>query len=85
MTAAVLEMSYVSREEYFMEKEKLWTGNFISVTITNFLIYIVFYLLMVLIADYAVDEFHASPGMESYRISGQRVLLGRRRDTEDFG
>ena len=40
--------------------EKLWTKEFITMSIINFIIMIIFYLLMVTMASYAVKEFHAS-------------------------
>lgn len=43
-----------------MNKPKLWTKDFIVVSSINFLITLIFYLLMVTIAVYAVDEFNAS-------------------------
>jgi MFS family permease len=43
-----------------MNKEKLWTKDFVTVSIINFLIAIIFYMLMVTIASYAVDEYHTS-------------------------
>jgi MFS family permease len=70
---------FARRREYSMGKERLWTKNFITVTVTNFLIYIVFYLLMVTIAAYAVDKFHASTGMAGF-VSGIfiiGILIGR--------
>ena len=39
---------------------KLWTKDFIVVSSVNFLITLVFYLLLVTIAVYAVDELHAT-------------------------
>ena len=62
-----------------MNQERLWTSNFVTVTVTNFLIYIVFYLLMATIAAYAVDQFHASTGMAGF-VSGIfiiGILIGR--------
>jgi MFS family permease len=62
-----------------VNKERLWTKNFVTVTVTNFLIYIVFYLLMVTIAAYAVDQFHVSTGMAGF-VSGIfiiGILVGR--------
>jgi MFS family permease len=62
-----------------VNKERLWTRNFVTVTVTNFLIYIVFYLLIVMIAAYAVDNFHASKGMAGF-VSGVfivGILIGR--------
>ncbi|MEI4771227.1 MFS transporter [Psychrobacillus sp. FJAT-51614] len=41
-------------------KPKLWTKDFIVVSSINFLLTLVFYLLVVTIAVYAVDEFDAS-------------------------
>ncbi|MFJ7933292.1 MFS transporter [Sporosarcina sp. NPDC096371] len=43
-----------------MNKPKLWTKDFIVVSSINFLITLIFYLLMVTIAVYAVDKFNAS-------------------------
>jgi MFS family permease len=73
-----------------MNKQKLWTKNFIIVAITNFLIYVVFYLLMVIIAVYAVDKFEASTGIAGL-VSGifiVGILIGRLwtgRIVEDVG
>ncbi len=73
-----------------MDKERLWTKDFVMVTLTNFLIYMVFYMLMVTIAAYAVDEFHASTGIAGL-VSGifiigilsGRLMTGR--VVEDIG
>jgi MFS family permease len=43
-----------------MNKERLWTKDFITVSVINFLIYLVYYSLFVIIASYAIDKFHAS-------------------------
>ena len=43
-----------------MSKEKLWTKNFTIVSLINFLVVLVYFLLMVTIAGYAVEQFHAS-------------------------
>ena len=43
-----------------MTKPKLWTKDFIIVSSVNFFLTIVFYLLMVTIAVYAVEQYHAS-------------------------
>ena len=73
-----------------MNKERLWTKDFITVAVTNFLIYIVFYLLMVVIASYAVDKFHASTGIAGL-VSGIFIIgilfgrLGTGRVVEDIG
>jgi len=60
-------------------KEKLWTTNFVTATISNFLAYMVFYLLMVVIAAYAVDQFRASTATAGL-VSGIfiiGILIGR--------
>lgn len=73
-----------------MHNERLWTKDFIATTITNFLIYIVFYLLMVLIAPYAMDKFHASAGTAGL-VSGIFIMgilagrLGTGRIVEEIG
>ncbi|WP_339262621.1 MFS transporter [Lysinibacillus sp. FSL K6-3209] len=41
-------------------KHKLWTKNFLVVSLINFTITLIFYLLMVTIAGYAVEQFDAS-------------------------
>ncbi|MGM0903776.1 MAG: MFS transporter [Bacillota bacterium] len=43
-----------------MNKPKLWTKDFIIVSSVNFLLTLVFYLLVVIIGVYAVDQFHAT-------------------------
>ena len=43
-----------------MDREKLWTRDFITVSVINFLVFLIHLLLMVIIAFYAVDEFHAT-------------------------
>lgn len=60
-------------------KETLWTKEFVIVSFINFLVTLVFYLLMVTIAKYAVNEFHVSAStaglVSSIFIIG--ALLGR--------
>lgn len=62
-----------------LEKEPLWTKNFIMISLINFLVTLIFYLLIVVIAGYAVDEFGASTStaglVSSIFIVGS--LLGR--------
>ncbi|TMU87209.1 MFS transporter [Bacillus sp. BHET2] len=41
-------------------ESKLWTKDFTLMSIANFFIYLIFYLLLVTMAVYAVDEFGAS-------------------------
>ncbi|MEC1522730.1 MFS transporter [Neobacillus niacini] len=43
-----------------MSKPKLWTKDFIIVSGVNFLLTLVFYLLIVIIGVYAVEEYHAT-------------------------
>lgn len=44
-----------------MERPRLVNKDFLIDTIANFFIYIVFYLLLVIIAPYAMDTLHATP------------------------
>ncbi|GIO25493.1 MFS transporter [Ornithinibacillus bavariensis] len=41
-------------------KAKLWTKDFIIISSANFFLYLVFYLLLVTMSVYAVEEFHVS-------------------------
>ena len=43
-----------------MNKEKLWTSNFVIVTVVNLLVFMTHFLLIVTIASYAVNKFHVS-------------------------
>ncbi|GGC89482.1 MFS transporter [Enterococcus wangshanyuanii] len=43
-------------------KEKLFNKGFISITLINFIVYLVYYLLMVIIAVIAQDTLHATLG-----------------------
>ncbi|MED3574173.1 MFS transporter [Cytobacillus praedii] len=43
-----------------VSKPKLWTKDFIIVSSINFLLTLVFYLLIVIIGVYAVEEYHAT-------------------------
>ncbi|HQO64998.1 MAG TPA: hypothetical protein PK528_15420, partial [Syntrophorhabdus sp.] len=73
-----------------MNKERLWTKDFIVVSTTNFLIYLVFFLLMVIMASYAVDKYHATTGTGGL-VSGIFIIgiligrLGTGRIIEDVG
>jgi MFS family permease len=44
------------------KQQPLWTKDFVIVSIINFTVTLIFFLLMVTIAGYAVDEFGASTG-----------------------
>ncbi|WP_050614145.1 MFS transporter [Bacillus testis] len=41
-------------------KEKLWTKDFVFMAVINFILMVIFYLLMVTMASYAVKEYHSS-------------------------
>lgn len=62
-----------------MSKESLWTKDFITVSVINFFIALIFYLLIVTIASYALDTFHTSTSMAGL-VSGIFIigaLIGR--------
>lgn len=44
-----------------MHKPKLWTKDFLIDATTNLFVYLAYYLLMVTITVYAIDNLHASP------------------------
>lgn len=73
-----------------MNKKRLWTKDFITVAAVNFLIYMVFYLLMATIALFAVNTFHASTSLAGL-VSGIFIIgilvgrLGAGRIVEDVG
>jgi MFS family permease len=46
-----------------MNNERLWTKDFVAVWGINFLLTLIFYLLLVTIASYATTEFNASTSM----------------------
>lgn len=43
-----------------MTKSKLWTKDFIIISITTFLVFLTFYLLMTTLTMYSIEQFHAS-------------------------
>lgn len=43
-----------------MTKAKLWTKDFIIITLTSFLVFLTFYLLMTTMTLYAIEQFNAS-------------------------
>ncbi|WP_394237121.1 MFS transporter [Niallia oryzisoli] len=71
-----------------MNKPKLWTKDFIIVSSVNFLLTLVFYLLIVIIGSYAVNEYHASASQAGL-VTGifivgaliGRLLIGRLMDS----
>ncbi|WP_079504656.1 MFS transporter [Mesobacillus jeotgali] len=46
-----------------MQKEKLWTRDFISISLVNFVVMLSMYLLIVTMASYATDTYGASGSM----------------------
>lgn len=44
-------------------KDKIWTKNFISVALINFLAVLMFYLLIVTIGSYTIKTYDASTSM----------------------
>ncbi len=60
-------------------REKLWTKDFIVMSVINFILMLIFYLLMVTMASFAVKEYHASVSQAGL-ISGIYIvgaLIGR--------
>src|SRR3954464_6693990 len=46
-----------------MNKPKLWTKNFISISFSNLFLFLTFYILLVTLPSYALDELHSSSSM----------------------
>ena len=62
-----------------MSKEKLWTKEFILISLINFLIMMVYFLLIVTISPYALEEFNTSTSVAGL-VSGIFIigsLVGR--------
>ena len=57
-----------------MKDEKLWTKEFILDTLINFLIYIIYYMLMVIIASEAIQTLNAS--MSEAGLASGIFILG---------
>lgn len=43
-----------------MTKPKLWTKNFISISFSNFFLFMTFYFLLVTLPDYSIEAFHSN-------------------------
>src|SRR5690625_3108909 len=56
-----------------MSKTKLWTKDFLIVSMANFFLYFTFYLLMATISVFAIDRFQATPS-EAGLASGIFVI-----------
>jgi MFS family permease len=73
-----------------MNKERLWTNDFITVSVINFFVFLIHFLLLVTIAPYAVDKFHASTNTAGL-VAGIFIIgaligrLGAGRIIEDTG
>ena len=50
-------------------KEKLWTKDFVSITLINFFLMLTFYLLMVTISVFAANEFHSNASAAGFASS----------------
>ncbi|WP_130860509.1 MFS transporter [Gracilibacillus phocaeensis] len=62
-----------------MSKEKLWTKDFLIVSTINFFLTLVFYLLVVIIGVFAVEEYGATPSQSGLVVGLFIVgaLIGR--------
>ena len=56
------------------EKSRLWTKGFILDTLVNFLIYIIYYMLMVIIASEAIHSLNAT--MSEAGLASGIFILG---------
>ena len=76
--------------EQIVNKEKLLTRDFVTVTVINFLVFMAHFLLIVTIASYAVDKFQASTDIAGL-VAGIFIIgaligrLGTGRVIEDTG
>ncbi len=43
--------------------DKLWSKDFIFITMTNFLMYLIHYTLIVTVTIFTIDKYHASESM----------------------
>jgi len=73
-----------------MDKERLWTKDFVTVSVINFLVFLTHFLLMVTIASYAIDKFHAPTNIAGlaagiFIIGALIGRLGTGRIIEDTG
>ena len=63
----------------FKKREKLWTKDFVIVSVINFLIFLAHFLLFVTIASFAVDAFGATTDLAGL-VAGMFIigaLIGR--------
>lgn len=52
-----------------MTKSKLWTKDFIIITVTSFLVFLTFYLLMTTLTLYSIQQFNASQTKAGFAAS----------------
>lgn len=52
-----------------MEKSKLWTKEYLIIAFVNFLAAMNFYLLMIIISEYAMNKFDSSPSEAGFTAS----------------
>jgi MFS family permease len=50
-------------------KSRLWTRNFVTCSVVNFLTAMCFYLLMIVVSGYSIGKFHSSPGGAGFSAS----------------
>ena len=48
------------------QEEKLFNPGFISITIINFIVFLVYYCFVVITASYATKELHSNVAEEAY-------------------
>ena len=62
-----------------LTREKLWTRDFIFISLVHLVISLVYYLLLVTVGPYAEDHFHAAPNLAGF-VTGVYligVMIGR--------
>ncbi|KUG03441.1 transporter [hydrocarbon metagenome] len=57
-----------------MSKPKLWTKDFMIISLENFFVYFTYYLLIAIIAVYTIEKFNASPSVAG--LSAGIFILG---------
>lgn len=75
---------YLEARDVENEKMKIWTKDFILITMTAFFVYLVFYLLMTTLTVYAMEEFSVSNSHAGFVSSifvigalASRLLIGK--------
>ena len=99
-TLLQLQKNIKGRLIVFMKsnKPKLWTKDFITISSANFFIFLTFYLLMVTLTVYTMDQFHTSQSLAGLAssifvlgavlirpIAGKTIdSIGMKKDAIDF-